>query len=153
MARNIRTFTVERSLAEVFDGIADFSTAEQWDPGVRSSRPGAEGPRVGVGATWDLNVLMGAGIGLDFTYTTTGYDRPGRVVHATDTWFAHGEDVVTIAGTDGAVEVTWDASFAFKGPGRWFDALLQKGFEGVVERGARGLENWLRAGGNGHRPE
>lgn len=153
MARIARTFIVERPLTEVFDALADFSTADQWDPGVRSSKVGSEGPRIGVGATWELNVLMGGGLGLDYTYQTTTYERPRRVVHQTDTWFAHGVDDVTVAGKDGAAEVTWDATFAFNGPGNWFDSLLQKGFEGAVDRAARGLENWLRAGGNGHRPE
>lgn len=153
MATIIRTFSVERPLIEVFDAIADFSQADQWDPGVRSSAVGDAGPRVGVGATWDLDVLMGGGIGLDFTYRTTTYERPGRVVHETDTWFAHGVDDVTVAGTDGAVEVTWDATFTFKGPGAWVDSFVQNGFEKIGDRAVRGLENWLRAGGNGERPD
>lgn len=153
MARITRTFTVERSLVEVFDALADFSQAAQWDPGVRSSAVGDAGPRVGVGATWDLDVVLGGGISRDFTYTTTAYDRPGHVVHETDTWYAHGVDDVTVAGSDGAVEVTWDATFAFKGPGGWVDSFVQKGFEKVGDRAVRGLENWLRAGGNGERPD
>lgn len=153
MARITRTITIERTLVEVFDAIADFSQADQWDPGVRSSAVGDAGPRVGEGATWDLDVLLGGGIGMAFTYVTTTYDRPGRVVHETDTWFAHGVDDVTVAGADGAVELTWDATFEFKGPGGWVDGFVQKGFEKVGDRAVRGLENWLRAGGSGHQPD
>lgn len=153
MASISRSFTIERPLTEVFDAIADFSSADQWDPGVRSSAVGEAGPRVGEGATWDLNVLMGAGIGVDFTYITTTWERPARVVHETDTWFVHGVDDVTVSGSDGAVHVTWNADFSFKGPGRLADPVVQKGFEKIGDRAVRGLENWLRAGGNGHTPQ
>ncbi|MBY5163047.1 SRPBCC family protein [Salsipaludibacter albus] len=150
MARIVRTFTVERPATDVFDAIADFATAEEWDPGVRASRPG-DGPRVGEGATWHVESGLGP-VGLPLLYTTTTWDRPDHVVHRTENWFAVGEDDVRVVEERGTTTVTWDARFTFRGPGRLVDAVVQKGFEGVGDRAVRGLENWLRAGGRGHDP-
>lgn len=145
MARITRTFTVERPAGEVFDAIADFARAQEWDPGVRASRH-AGGPRVGHGARFALDVTLAGPVGMGLTYRTTRHERPTRLVHETRSALAHGIDDVAVAEVDGATMVTWDAMFRFPGPGRWVDPLLQRGFEQVGDRAVRGLERWLRAG-------
>lgn len=151
MARITRSFTVDRPATEVYDAIADFAMAQEWDPGVRSSE--AVGPqRVGVGARFDLDVTIMGPIGLALTYTTTRHDRPVRVVHETRSWLAVGVDDVQVSEEGGVTTVSWDAQFSFGGRAKLLDDLVQKGFEGVADRAVDGLEGWLRAGGTGHPP-
>lgn len=151
MARITRSFTVDRPAPEVFDAIADFALAQDWDPGVRSSRPSG-GPRVGQGARFVLDVKIVGPIGLPLEYRTTRHERPGLVVHETRSALVVGVDEVHVTEVDGTTTVDWDARFDFRGPGRWFDSLVQKGFEGVGDRGVKGLERWLNSGGTGIDP-
>lgn len=151
MARITRSFTVDRPATEVFDAIADFAAAQEWDPGVRASGP-AGGPRVGRGARFALDVTVLGPVGLALGYATTRYERPTRVVHETRSLLAVGTDDVRVVEEGGRTTVTWDARFRFGGPGRLLDGLVQRGFEGVGDRAVRGLERWLRAGGTGHPP-
>ncbi len=46
-----RTFSVTPDPATVVDYLADFSRAEQWDPGTKTCTTTSTGP-VGVGSTW-----------------------------------------------------------------------------------------------------
>ncbi len=151
MARITRSFTVDRPAAEVFDAIADFAAAGEWDPGVRSSGP-AGGPRVGHGARFALDVTVFGPVGLALGYTTTRYDRPARVVHETRSLLAVGTDDVRVDEDAGTTTVTWDAHFRFGGPVGLLDGIVQRGFEDVGDRAVRGLERWLRDGGTGHPP-
>lgn len=148
MARLVRTFTVGRRAVDVFDAIADLATAREWDPGVRSSRPG-DGPRVGEGASWHVHTALGP-LELPLVYTTTTWDRPEHVVHEARHWYAIASDDVRITEVRGATTVTWEAAFTFRGPGRLLDGLVRGGFERAVDRALQGLENWLLAGGRGH---
>lgn len=152
MARITRTITVDRPADEVFDAIADFATAQQWDPGVRASAPAA-GPRVGRGAGFSLDVTMAGPVGLALTYRTTRYDRPRHVTHEVRTLLVRGVDAISVVESDGTTAITWDARFELRGPaGRLLDTMVQAGFDEVAERAVRGLESWLRAGGSGHDP-
>lgn len=153
MARITRTFTVDRPADEVFDAVADFATAQQWDLGVRASAPAA-GPRVGRGAGFALDVTMVGPIGLALTYRTTRYDRPRHVTHETRSLLVRGVDAISVVEADGTTSVTWDAKFDLRGPaGRLLDTVVQTGFEEVGDRAVRGLEAWLQAGGSGHAPD
>lgn len=151
MARITRSFTVDRPVTDVFDAIADFARALDWDPGVRASRP-AGGPRVGRGARFALDVTIAGPVGLALEYRTSRHERPSRVVHETRSPLAVGIDDVHVAEVDGTTTVTWDAQFRFRGPGQVMDPVVQKGFEGVGDRAVRGLERWLQSGGTGHTP-
>lgn len=151
MARIVRTFQVNRPIEDVFDAVADFSTAAEWDPGVATSSPGG-GPRIGTGAEWNIRLAMGP-LRVGVVYETTVHDRPHRVVHETRTWWAKGVDDVRFEQDGRTTQVTWQADFSLTGPGRLLDPLLQQGFEGVGDRAVTGLEAWLRAGGTGQRPD
>lgn len=63
---------------DVFDYIADFQSAAEWDPGVAHARRLDEGP-VGIGTRYELGVRMGRRI-VPMTYRITVFERPTRVV-------------------------------------------------------------------------
>ena len=79
MARLTRELTIDRPAEEVFDAIADFSTAQDWDPGDASATATSQ-PPVGAGARFDLALRMGP-LTPTFTYVTDHYERPRRVRH------------------------------------------------------------------------
>ena len=75
------TIEVDVPVDVAFAMVADFSTSEQWDPGVANARlvkPGA-GADAGVGAEYALTVTF-RGNTSDMTYITTAYEAPRRVV-------------------------------------------------------------------------
>ncbi len=68
-----RTFTVSRSLEDVFDYLSDFENTNQWDPGtVSTTRTSGDG---GLGTIY-ANRSQFMGREVDLTYETIGFDRP-----------------------------------------------------------------------------
>lgn len=64
--------------ADVFDYIADFESAAEWDPGVAHARRLDQG-QLGVGSRYELGVRMGGRV-VPMTYRITVFERPTRVV-------------------------------------------------------------------------
>jgi len=64
--------------AAVFDYIADFQSAAEWDPGVAHARRLDKGP-LGPGTSYELGVRMGSRV-VPMTYRITRFERPSRVV-------------------------------------------------------------------------
>lgn len=146
MARIVRTVTVDRDPSEVFDAIADVSTAARWDPGVRSSRA-IDDPPVGRGARFEVTLDQGP-FGPRLEYRTEVYDRPRHVVLHTRNWLVEGTDDITVEPAGGGATITWRAQFSLRGPlGRLVDPLLARGFETVGDKAVGGLETWLQDGG------
>lgn len=146
MARIVRHITVPRDPAEVFDAVADFSTAGQWDPGIRASRA-LDTPPVGLGARFAVTLAQ-APFGPRLVYRTEVHDRPRRVVLHTRNLLVEGTDDVRVAADGDGSAVTWEADFTVRGlPGRVLDPLLARGFARVGDRAVAGLESWLRTGG------
>ena len=146
MARIVRRIPVDRDPTEVFDAIADFSTTERWDPGVRSS-VALDDPPVGPGARFEVTLDQGP-FGPRLTYRTEAYDRPRRIVLHTRNALVEGTDEVTVEPDGQGCVVTWTAEFAVRGPiGTLVDPLMAKGFEKVGDKAVDGLATWLRDGG------
>lgn len=152
MAQLVRTFTVDRPVEEVFDVLADFSTAGAWDPAMAGAVH-AGGPRVGEDARFRLHVDLPGPLTVPLTYETTTYVRPSRVVHRVDSAFVRGRDNLTVRSVEGGTEVTWDAEFALRGPGALLDPMWQRGFEGIADDSIAGLVAFLQQGGTGHHPD
>ncbi len=152
MARLTRELTIDRPAEEVFDAIADFSTAQDWDPGVARSTATSR-PPIGAGARFDLVLRMGP-LTPTFTYETDHYERPRRVRHRTAHPLAVGVDDITVTATsETTCLVIWSATFDLRGPLGLFDRGLQVGFERVADAAVDGLAAWLRAGGHArHQP-
>ena len=171
MATIRETIDVDRPAADVFDAIADFSTTEQWDPGVARARqvaPADDGglrpsggkssngsvttaPGIGVGSAFDVDLdVPGLPLQPTYRYTIRTYDRPHRLVLTTRSAVAEGRDDVTVLdrGERGCT-VVWEATFRLRGPGALVDPLLAIGFRRVGRRAVEGLASWLRDGGTG----
>jgi hypothetical protein len=77
------------------------------------------------------------------TYEITHLERPDRVV-LRSTGLAHeGEDDVRFAVGATGTEVTWQARFRFRGPGRLLEPGLRRSFPGVAAEAGDGLQRHL----------
>lgn len=111
-----RTFTTSARPETVFDYLADFTNAEEWDPGtVSCERVSGDG---GVGTTY-RNVSKFLGRESTITYTTEELERPTRIHLTGRNEQFDGHDVLGIRAHAEGSEVTYTAEFAFKGGARF----------------------------------
>jgi carbon monoxide dehydrogenase subunit G len=142
MARVSVPLTVPTPPELAFDNLADFTTTAIWDPGITAAERLDDGP-LGVGSRFEVHSSFGP-VSLPLVYEITTYDRPHRVVLETKGLLHHGEDDVTFAPEGDGTQVTWNASFRVRGPGRLFDPAFGVAFRRVVADAVRGLERFLR---------
>lgn len=110
-----RTFTTTAPPGAVFDYLADFTHAEEWDPGTWScERISGDG---GVGTTY-RNVSSFLGRESEITYTTVELERPTRIHLTGHNEQFDGHDVLGIRAHGTGSEVTYTAEFAFSGAAR-----------------------------------
>ena len=110
-----RTFLTTAPPGTVFDYLADFTHAEQWDPGTRScERISCDG---GVGTTY-RNVSSFLGRETAIIYTTAELEPPTRVHLTGHNEQFDGHDVLGIRAHGSGSEVTYTAEFAFSGAAR-----------------------------------
>lgn len=149
MARIVETITAPVAPEVAFDLVADFTTTASWDPLIASARrlPGGPGAP-GLGDRVEVDLAMGTRT-IVAVYTTVVHDRPHRVVLETrGTWFRGVDDIRVAPGeAPGTSRVTWDATFALRGPLALLDPLLARGFRRVAARAVEGLGVALRAQG------
>lgn len=149
MATINEQLTVPATPAAAFDYVADFTTTAAWDPGIRAARRLDEGP-IGLGSRFEVQSRFGL-VSLPLTYEITAYEPHERVVLTTRGLLHQGEDDVRFApDDDGGTVVTWNATFALRGPLRLGDPLLGAGFRRVARKAVAGLEAGLRALNTNH---
>ena len=141
MARYTASIETPRPPAETFAYLSDFSTTEEWDPGVVEARRVGDAP-IGEGTEFRL-VADFLGRKAALTYRIVAFE-PGRAVTL------RGEnatvvslDRITVEPSDGGARVTYDADLALKGPLRIADPLLGLAFERVGDRALEGLRATL----------
>ena len=111
-----RTFTTTAPPEAVFDYLADFTNAEEWDPGtVSCERVSGDG---GVGTVY-RNVSSFLGRTTEITYTTVESERPTRIHLIGRNAQFEGHDVLGIRASGTGSEVTYTAEFAFDGAARF----------------------------------
>ena len=111
-----RTFTTTAPPGAVFDYLADFTHAEEWDPGtVSCTRVSGDG---GVGTTY-RNVSSFLGRESEITYTTVELESPTRIHFTGHNEQFDGHDVLGIRARGDGSEVTYTAEFAFRGKARF----------------------------------
>jgi len=136
------TRVIDRSLEDCFRYLADFSTIEQWDPGVYRAEkvtPGA--PRVG--SEFDL-ILNSAGQRVPMRYRLTEMQSSrvlvlegnGAAVHALDTirFEPHGEN---------QTRIDYTAELTFKGVGARFEFGLRPWLNRVGRAAVDGMKRCL----------
>jgi hypothetical protein len=138
MARYVATVPSSRSADETFAYLAEFSNAQEWDPGVVRGARLDDGP-LGVGSRFEITVR-----GLresTLVYEVTAYDATARrvVLRGTNALVVS-LDEITVA-PDGAV--TYDADLRFRGPLRVLEPMLRLSFKAIGDKAAAGLRATL----------
>ncbi len=133
-----RTFRVDPAPAAVVGYLADFSHAEQWDPGTVSCTRTDPGP-VAVGAVWH-NVSKVAGVTTELTYTLhrlTG----DTIVFIGQNKGATSTDTITVRPDGAGSSVTYRADLKMHGAA----ALLAPAMKLIFEKVAGDTERQLTA--------
>jgi len=143
MARYVATVTTPRSPEEAFDYLADFSTVEEWDPGVRRARAISEERRA-KGAQFEV-VARFLGRDVPLTYETVEIERPRRVMLRAENENLVSLDTISFRPLPqgGGTEVTYDADLSLKGPRRLAEPLMRLLFGRVGDRAKAGLAERL----------
>jgi carbon monoxide dehydrogenase subunit G len=133
-----KSITVPGDPEAIFDYVADFSTTEEWDPGIESARKTSEGP-VGLGSEFELTAVF-MGRKLRTAYRIVDYDRPERVVVQGGTKQFTSTDTITVTPVDGGVQVGYRAVFELGGPLRLAEPFLRGTFHKLGDKAVGGLE-------------
>jgi len=141
MTRVQQTIHVKAPIEVAFDYVADFSTTEEWDPGIaEASRldvgPSREGSRFKVVA--DFN-----GRKLPLEYTITAFDRPRRVVLVGEGSTFHGVDEITFESAGSGTMVSYVADLQLKGITRLVEPFMKGRFEELGRKAVAGLQREL----------
>lgn len=141
MVRLEEVFEVERPQAECFRYLADFSTIEQWDPGVYRAHKATPGP-VAPGTVFDL-VLNSAGQRLPMTYTLLELEAPSRMVLRGEAERVEVLDTITLAPAGpGRTRIHYRADLSFRAGMNWMEPALRPW---LVRVGRKAVEGMARA--------
>ena len=124
-----------------FDLLADFTSTADWDPQIVAAERLDDGP-LGVGSRFRVVVRLGV-VPTPMVYEIVHFDRPDRLVLDTRSPLHEGRDDVRFRAALDGTEVTWDATFALRGPGRLLDPLLAVGFRRAGRAAVAGLAEAL----------
>lgn len=127
----------------VFDYVADFANAQEWDPGVAYARRIDEGP-LGQGARYELGVRMGGRVA-PMEYQITVFDRPRRVVLTGAGSNVDAVDDIRFERTDEGTVVDYTADIRLGGPLRLAQPFLGGAFRRIGRAAADGMERTLAA--------
>ena len=127
-----------------FDYVADFSTAQEWDPGIPSARRLDEGG-IGLGSRFELLSKFGS-TEQTIVYEITAYDRPNSVTFIGEGSNFRGTDVISFARRDGGgTRVTYVADLGLKGLASVALPFLRGRLDEMSDRAVAGLRAALDA--------
>jgi hypothetical protein len=142
MARYLTTIDSTLPPETAFAELADFASAERWDPGVVEARRLDTGA-LGVGSRFHL-VTRFAGRAVPLEYEIVEFDPPNRVMLRAGNATVVSVDSITFEPSAAGTTVTYDANLGLKGPLRIFDSLLAIVFRRIGDRARDGLRTALR---------
>jgi len=136
------------SPAEVFAYLSDFSTTEEWDPGVVEAERLGEGP-VAMGTEFRL-VAEFLGRKSTLVYEVVEFEPGEAVTVRGENTTVVSLDRITFERVGAGTRVSYDAELTLKGPLRLADPLLGLAFRRVGDRALDGLQTTLalRAAGD-----
>lgn len=123
-----RTFTVKPAPDVVVDYLADFTHAEEWDPGTESCTRLDSGP-IQVGSRFH-NESRIAGVSTELVYELVTLDAD-KVVLRGENDSATSTDTITVTPQDGGSEITYEAVIEAKGVGKLAEPLMKLVFERI----------------------
>jgi hypothetical protein len=137
MARYLDTIDLPISCEAAFDALADFSSAQRWDPSVVSARRLDRGP-LAPGARFEVVVRV-LGVESALEYTLVEAERPYRILLRAEQGALTSLDEITLSPRNAGVRVTYDARIELSGLARALDPLLNAWFQRSGARSAAGL--------------
>lgn len=141
MAHYAASIETPRPPAETFAYLSDFSTTEEWDPGVVEAQRLGDAP-VGEGTEFRL-VADFLGRKSALTYRIVAFEPGKAVTLRGENATVVSLDRITVEPSDGGSRVTYDADLTLKGPLRIADLLLGLAFDRVGDRALEGLRETL----------
>ena len=137
MVRYIDAIDLPIPVEAAFDLLADFSRTVEWDPGVIAAQRLDDGePRRGSRFRVIVSFL---GRKLPLEYRITALERPSRVVLRGGNGSLVSIDEITLAPREGGTRVTYEARLELAGAAKLAEPLLQRLFQSVGRKAARGL--------------
>ena len=126
----------------MFAYLSDFSTTQEWDPGVERASRLDDGP-VRLGS--EFRLLAGfLGRSVPLTYTVIEYDPPLAVAFLGENSTVTSRDRITFEPAGEHTWIVYEADLALKGLLRLGDPLLRIAFKRVGDRALAGLRERLR---------
>lgn len=114
MAHHVeREITTTCRRERAFDFVADFSTTQEWDPGIQAATRLGDRP-IGVGSRFELVSRFGS-TEQTIVYEIAAYDRPASVTFVGDGKTFRGTDVISFSEDDAGTRVTYVADLGLKG--------------------------------------
>jgi len=145
MAHYKASLDTPRPPEEMFAYLSDFSTTEEWDPGVIEAKRLGEEP-VGEGSEFRLLASF-LGRKTPLTYRIVEYDPPHAVTFRGESSTVVSLDRITFEPSGGGgTRITYDADLALKGAFKLADPLLRVAFKRVGARALVGLRRTLEEG-------
>jgi carbon monoxide dehydrogenase subunit G len=126
---------------EVFEYLATFSNAREWDPGVADGESLTPGPAA-VGSVYRLGVRL-AGRVVPFDYRVLELDRPRRVVLQATHGHIVSTDTITVAQAGPGSRVRYVAVLQGRGLLRLASPVIARFFSTMADRAAAGLRTAL----------
>jgi len=144
MARYVATLESPRTQEDVFAYLSDFSTTQEWDPGVAEAQRLDEGP-IAVGSRFNV-VAEFMGRKTPLVYAVVAYDAPHSITLRGDNATVISLDTIAFEPTAaGGTRVSYDADLTLKGPLGIGDPLLKLVFNRIGDRAVAGLRKVLGA--------
>ena len=138
--------TIETACDRViaFDFVADFSSAEEWDPGIPSARRLDADP-LGIGSRFELVSRFGSKE-QTIVYEITAFDRPNSVTFVGEGSNFSGTDVISFAQREGGgTTVTYVADLGLKGLASVALPFIKGRLDEMSDRAVAGLQAALDA--------
>jgi carbon monoxide dehydrogenase subunit G len=130
-----------REREDAFAYLSDFSTTQEWDPGVVEAERLNDGA-IGEGTEFRL-VAEFLGRRTALSYRIVEYDPSRAVTFRGENATVISNDRITFESVDQGTRIIYDADLALKGPLRIADPLLRLAFNRVGDRALAGLRHRL----------
>ena len=143
MARYVATVPSSRPADETFAYLADFTSTQEWDPGVvRGTR--LDDGEIGIGSRFEITVKSLRESSL--VYEVTAYDAAARriVLRGTNALVISLDEITVVPDASGTgCAVTYDADLRLRGPLKLFEPVLRLSFSTIGDKAAAGLRAQL----------
>ena len=136
-----REIEVARDPQDVFDYLADFANAAEWDPGIAEARRLTPAPTE-VGSRFEV-IAVFRGKRQRFEYVVADYEEGRRVALRGEGAKARSDDVITVSGGEGRARVGYEADIRLKGVYRIAEPFQRSTFRRMGDDALDGLARTL----------